>query len=130
MHYPLEVRSTRFSFLGNKHACLPVQFRHLQVEDLQKKDIGFQVEGLENEVLSGSKRRVLLLDYVAGLEEADQLVLRVYNRCVLNPGGALERLAAGAEKALETSSPGAIWFTRYVQTRFDATAKASKSCPF
>ena len=47
------------------------------------------------------------------LKEADALVLHIYARCSLNPGEALDRLAIGAAKAIENSSAGSIWFTRY-----------------
>ena len=59
-----------------------------------------------------AEQTALLCDYVENLGEVDLLSMHVYTRCTLNPGGALDRLAAGAEKALETSSVGAIWFTR------------------
>jgi hypothetical protein len=49
---------------------------------------------------------------VEGLEEVDLLAINVYTRCTLNPGGVLDRLAGASDKAIETSSAGAIWFTR------------------
>ena len=58
--------------------------------------------------------RDMLDDYVASLSGADQAALQVYTRCALNPGGLLDHIAKNAEKALETSSAGAIWFTRCV----------------
>lgn len=57
-------------------------------------------------------RKAPIYRQVERLGEADLLALHIYTRCTLNPGGSLDSLAGGAEKALETSSAGAIWFTR------------------
>jgi hypothetical protein len=44
-----------------------------------------------------------------GLQSA---TLQIYLRATLNPGKYLDRLLAGVKEAVESSSPGAIWFTR------------------
>ena len=63
----------------------------------------------------GAARRRRLDACSAELDGPDGAVLQVYVRCALNPGGALDGLAEDADKALETSNAGAIWFTRWAE---------------